>query len=271
MKAMIVAAFWMVLAGSVHADTFELGDRAIVVPAPQHHTRVTDRMVAVHRLAANMADPMNEQLAFYIPDPHVPAALAGEMPPISRYFLLKASRTLMDKVVSAPAFARIRDQAKRENRTILESAMAKASNAVAQTGRNLGTAFDVDLALKISTMVPLDPHEETEVVLAHSMYVKVQVASEGSTEEVPLAVTSEIVNVAGKVVFLYCYAPQAEMEWTRSAAKAWADAVVAGNPPPPKGGLDWGQVLRSGLIGGAIGGIGALFLRKRKKAAPATR
>lgn len=53
--------------------------------------------------------------------------------------------------------------------------------------------------------------------------------------------------------------------------KAWADAVVAGNPPPPKGGLDWGQVLRGGLIGGAIGGIGALFLRKRKKTVPATR
>jgi hypothetical protein len=101
------------------------------------------------------------------------------------------------------------------------------------------------------------------------------VSAEGVEEEAILAATATFVNVAGKVLFLYCYAPQDHIEWTRSASKIWTEKIMASNPQPPAGssgsrGMDWRKVLTKGVGGAILGGLIALILGvfsifKRKK------
>ncbi len=56
---------------------------------------------------------------------------------------------------------------------------------------------------------------------------------EGTKENVIVSATCTYVNVAGKVLFLYCYGPQKDLEWTRSTTKAWATMVLDSNSQPP--------------------------------------
>jgi hypothetical protein len=130
--------------------------------------------------------------------------------------------------------------------------------------------FDVEVALKLSQVVPLDPHYEAENAFAYSMYFTI----EESNQSYILAATITFVNVAGKVLFLYTYGSQDDLEWTRMASKAWAEEVMESNTQPPshspvRKNIDWSSVLEKGILGAVVGGLVALFLgvysRFRKK------
>ena len=89
------------------ADTFEVGGKTIVVPVPQGFVRVTEDMTAVNRLCeqAAAADSANDTLASYILESGVPTAMAGEIPPLERTFILKVNRQLQNLTVGKNDFA----------------------------------------------------------------------------------------------------------------------------------------------------------------------
>ena len=107
------------------------------------------------------------------------------------------------------------------------------------------------------------------------MYINYGVSAEGAKEKVIVSATTTFVNVSGKVLFLYCYGPQDELEWTRSASKSWVEKVMVSNTQPPARssggrGIDWSKMLEKVIVGGIIGGLIALilgFLSKFKKKA----
>jgi hypothetical protein len=225
-------------------------------------------------MSLNLADPMNDQLAYYIAESDAPVAMSGEMPSLKRYYILKVSRELKNRVIGSRDFAELKSVTRRQNKEIFKSLEAQMSGLVEKTSKGISNEFDVDFALKLSQMVPLDPHYETDSALAYSMYCNFGVTVEGSKKDVIVSVTATIVNVAGKVLFLYCYGAQKDLEWTRSASEAWAGIVMAGNSQPPSqssdsGGFDWNRVLEKALIGAIVGGLmglfAALFSRSKKK------
>ncbi|MHC4266992.1 MAG: hypothetical protein ACYSTS_00875 [Planctomycetota bacterium] len=126
--------------------------------------------------------------------------------------------------------------------------------------------------MKVSQMVPLDPHYESDNVLAYSMYINYEVAAEGNSDKLVVSGTNTIVNTSGKVLFLYCYASKDDLEWTRIASKTWTEAVMASNSLPPtqtssSRGISWSKVIKKGIVGAIIGGLIALVLGfyKRRK------
>ncbi len=133
-----------------------------------------------------------------------------------------------------------------------------------KTSKGISKEFDVDIALKLSQVVPLDPHYEADAAFAYSMYINYGAAVEGSKKDFIVSATATFVNVAGKILFLYCYGPQEDLEWTRKASKAWAEMIMASNDQPPSDlsggrGFDWSKVLEKGIVGAIAGGLIALF------------
>ena len=91
-------------------------------------------------------------------------------------------------------------------------------------------------------------------------------------------VTATLVQVKGKVLFLYSYAEESDLEWSKEASHNWASDVVMSNPsdfqasvketlPSSISGLDWRQVAIKASIGAFIGLIIGLFgwVKKRAK------
>lgn len=274
MKKTLATIFLIFIAGFANATTFSVGGKELEIPLPKGFSLVTQEMDAVYRLSLQMADPVNDQLAFYIAESDVPFAMSGKIPSLERYYILKVNKKLKDMVAGSKDFAELKSITKRQNRKIFKSVETQMSDLIKKTNKGISKEFDIDFALKLSKVVPLNPHYETDNAFAYSMYINYGVTVKGSKEDFILSATTTFVNVAGKILFLYCYGPQKDLEWTRSASKAWAGMVMGSNAQPPSNlsggrGIDWSKVLEKGIVGAIAGGLIALlvgvFLRFKKK------
>ncbi len=276
MKKTLTAILLIFFTGSAYAETFNVGGNELVIPSPQGFSRITQQMDAVYRMSLQVADPKNDQLAYYISNSDIPSAMAGELPSLDRTFLLKVNKQLKNMVVGSKDFAELKSVTKRQNKEIFESVKSQIPGLMKGTSEGISKEFDVNFALQISQMIPLDPHYEVENALAYSMYINYGISAEGTKEELIVSATTTSVNVSGKVLFLYCYGPQDELEWTRIASKSWAEKVMVSNTQPPARssggrGMDWNKVFEKGIIGAITGGLIALIFgvlsifKKRKK------
>lgn len=276
MKKTLTVILLIFITGSAYAETFSVGGKELVIPSPQGFSRVTQQMDVVYRMSLQMVDPKNDQLAYYISDSDIPSAMAGELPSLERTFLLKVNKQLKNMVIGSKDFAELKSMTKRQNKEIFESVKSQVPGLMKGTSEGISQEFDVDFALQISQMLPLDPHYEADNALAYSMYINYGVSAEGTKEELIVSATTTFVNVSGKVLFLYCYGPQDELEWTRNASKSWAENVMISNIQPPTRssdgrGMDWNKVFERGILGAIIGGLIALIFgvlsifKKRKK------
>ena len=276
MKRTLATIILIFIAGSSYAKSFSIGGKDVIIPPPQGFSYVTREMDAVYRLSLQMVDPDNDQLAYYISNSDVPTAMAGEIPPLDRTFLVKVNKQLKDMVVGAKDFAEFKDVTKRQNKDAFESIKSQMPDLMEGNSEGISKEFDIDFAMQVSQMIPLEPHYEVDNAISHSMYINYGITTEGTKEELIVAVTATYVNVAGKVLFLYCYGLQDELEWTRSASKSWVEQIMNSNTQHPSisaggRGMDWNKVIEKGTRGAISGGLIALIFgilsifKKRKK------
>jgi hypothetical protein len=264
------------------ADTFDVGGSEIQVPVPVGYVRVTEEMDAVERLAAQMTDPMNDQLAYYVIEADAPAAKRGEIPPLAYTCLLKVNKQIKTAQLSAKDFATLKEATLQVNQQLTKQLKSQIGDQLEKISEGISGEFDIDFAMQLSDVVPLDPHRDDANAFGYSIYIKYANAdsiADGQDEQSGqsvVAASMAMVNASGKVLFLYVYAPEDELESTRKSSSAWADAVLAANSAPPgrssgtgagSGGFDWKRVLKmaiiGAIIGGLVGGIGALTKRRK--------
>lgn len=275
MKSAIVITFLVFIAGFASDETFSIGGKELVIPTPRGFSRITQDMDAVYRMSLQLVDPQNDQLAYYISDSDIPTAKVGELPSLERTFILKVNKQLKNMVIGSEDFAKLKNITKSQNKEIFESVRSKIPGRMKGISEGISKEFDVDFALQISRVIPLDPHFESDNALAYSMYIAYGISAEGTKDESIVSATVTFVNVSGKVLFLYCYGPQDELEWTRSASKYWAEKTMDSNTQPPtrsSGGrrMEWNKIIEKGIGGAVIGGLialilGALSLFRKKK------
>lgn len=263
---------FLISAASACADTFQIGDRTVTVPAPSGYVIVDDSMPGVKRLAEQMTDPMNDTLAFYIPESAVPVALAGGIPALDRYYMLKVNKQAINSVIGTRDFVKMREQVRKQNRQIIENVKAQLASHMDTMSKNLSAEYEVKLALSISQIAPLDPHVEEEHAFAYSMFINFGTKTENAESSVIVPGTATFVNASGKLLFLYAYGAKDDLEWTRSASSDWHEKILQVNAPPPvessSRGIDWSTVSSKALVGAIVGGlialIGGLISKKKK-------
>lgn len=229
MKYFFSILFFLFLSGNTVADTFSVAGKKLEVPSPQGYSRITKEMDAVYRMSQRLADPMNKQLAFYIPESSIPQAKANEIPDLKRYFMLKLSKNLKGMVISPKQFTEIKNAVKSQNKKLFENIKSLTSKQMKKVSKGISKEFDIDLAIKVSQAVPYDSHYETENALAYSLLINYGSSIEGEKEDIIVSATATFVNLDGRVLFLYCYGSQEDIEWTRKASKAWVKTILAEN------------------------------------------
>ena len=276
MKNILSVLLFFLLIGSANAESFVVGEKVLEIPPPRGFYPITPKMDAVYRLSLQMADPMNDQLAYYISESDVPVAMTGEIPSLKRYFILKVNKKLKALVIGTKDFNELKNFTKQKNKELVKSVEAKIPALMDKMSKGISKELDVDLALKLSQMVPLDPHDETDNTFAYSMYINFGITAQSAKKDLIVAATATFVNVAGKVLFLYCYGSQEDLEWTRSASKAWAARIIESNALPPSRssgsvGFNWSRILEEGIVGAIVGVLLAMlfsvYSRFKKKGA----
>lgn len=262
-----VSLIGVLLSASLHADIFTIATKRVNVPSPEGFTRATEDMAGFIHLMEFMEDQLNDTLAFYIPDLEVPNAMMGDVPIMERYFVLKANKNLRDVTVGQNDFVGLKETLKNNNREILREVRSLLSDSEDARNRRFNDELGVDLFVETAQMIPLDPHFEGDTSIAYSMYLRQDVRTSDSQETETFVATNTVLNAAGTILFLYSYADEDDLEWTRNVSRDWAESVIASNDLPPmssstggRRGL-WGLILSAGLIGGLTAGIGGLLIR----------
>lgn len=237
----------------VHAETFMVKGREIVLNPPPGFALVTEDMTALWQASRQLDDPSNDTIAFFIPVAAIPAAKAGQLPSYERYMMVKSTKDLAAIDISKRMFGKLKSTIKKERKEIMAQAEVEAKQQMENA--NLGLAF--------SGMEFLDVHAETEHSLSFSMLIDIEMGD----EKVHQASTACMALLNNRIISLYAYAPKDELEWTRTAAGDYQVTAIADNPSKAVGGFfDWGKVLNKALIGAVVGGsfafLFSLFKRK---------
>ena len=253
------------------ADTFTINGQEITVPVPRGFARVTEDMAALKPLSAQTAnaDPYNDTLAFYIKESKVPTAMLGGMPDLEKYFVLKVHKEMRNMTIGKDIFSQFKSVLKSQNQQILQDIKAQIPEIMNNFSQGVSQDYNIDFAMNISQMVPLETHYEAENAVAFSMYSNLGISTGDEKIEEIISATSTLLNTSGTVLFLYAYGPKGELEWTRSASMDWAESVMASNSKPPSKspgrGIDWSKAPGGVIVGGLFALIAsavAVFRRK---------
>lgn len=243
-----------------------VGGTALDIPNPTDFAAITPQMSTVYKLQQQFIAPTNEQFVAFIPASEVPNALKNEVPDLGRTFAVQTATTLVGLSVSSSDFLKLKNIIKSQNDELSKEVEKEMPGLMKQANEGVTKQLGVDLALSMSQMVPLSPHKETDRTLAYSAFVKYAVNDEhGNQTPYVTVVTATFVHVKGKVLFLYSYAEESGLEWSRDISKQWSNAIIAANPPDVQSslkealpsavtGIDWGKV-GAKAVGGAIIGL----------------
>jgi hypothetical protein len=196
--------------------------KKITVPSPNGFVKITDEMTAVKKFVQHLDDPMNDTLAFYISESDVPTAIAGELPVLERYFILKVNKELRNMTVGKDEFSQFKEVAKSQIKQTLADVKLLMPELMDKISQGISEEFDFDFAIDVSEVIPLEPHYEVENAWASSMYYNYGTTVGSQKEHHIVAGTSTFLNTSGIILFLHGYAPKDELEWTKKASINWS-------------------------------------------------
>lgn len=278
MRAVCIAILLVVPAISGAAE-ITVGSVSLTIPNPNGYSPVTQQMAGLYEVQKHFVASTNEELVAFIPERAVSIALKNEIPELPRRFTVQTAKDLVEPSVSTSEFGQLKSMIKTQNTELMKQVEKLLPGLMEEMNEGITKEYDIDLAFSVSQMVPLPVHEETERTLAYSALLNYDMKDEaGQPAPFVAAVTATFVHVKGKVLFLYSYAEEAGLAWSREASSEWADAVVAANPsdfqakvnealPSRVSGIDWGKAADkavSGALLGLIVGLIAWAVRRGK-------
>jgi hypothetical protein len=264
---------------SVGAAEIEIGDRVIEIPLPDEYAELTPQMSPMYEAMQAYISPQNVRFMTLIAEDKAAALLRGEAVDLGRYINVESQKDISAASITSAQFAELRSAFRNQIAEMYANVEKQLPDLVAQGNSALSETFSADVAVELGGLVPLPVHHDVDNAIANSMFMTVgtTVNSEDAGVNV-LAATSLILHVRDKVLFLYVYGTESDLEWTRNTAANWSTEIIDANPlstdeqravdKSGSAGIDWNRVLERTLIGALIGGvIGLLSLlfRKRRK------
>lgn len=227
----LTASLGLVLALTVTVNTtIDVGGVEIDIPSPSGFVAVTREMPTLYDLQKHFVADGNEEFVGFVAEEGAPAARRGEIPDMTRRFSVQTAKSLKLTMFSEEEFHELISIVRSENAALIEAVEEEIPAATERVNRGVKDDYDVDLALEITQMLPLPAHDFTRRTLAFSAYAKYSVNDENGRPVPYIAtLTATFVHVKGKILFLYCYGDEDDLEWTREVSRTWANSILASN------------------------------------------
>jgi len=263
----VLAASLSVLPIACLASTVSVGTTQLDLPPPSGFALLTTEMQRTYELQRSFTPPANEQLAAFILESEVTLALNDQNPDLTRTCSVQTMKSLIGVTVSKSDFADVKRTLRTQNDEAVRQAEHDLPELLDSANRSISRAIGTDVTLSAPHVVALAAHQESERSMSYSMYLTYVVTSPSMpSQKFATSGTLTVVHVRGTILFLYVYAEQDGLEWTRDTAKQWAQAIVDANPsgvehsvkeslPRWLTGLDWTKIAAAAILGG----VGALI------------
>lgn len=208
----------------------DVGGVSVEVPAPANFVRLTPEMSELYALQSKFVPPNNEDLGCFISQGDAAAALAGEVPPLKRRFSVQVSRNIGSLSVSTSDFLEIKKTFGNDVEKRLSEVKDKLANPLADASAALSQYSEDDLELQFSDTVPFPAHVDDDRMFAFSMLQKAHVETEEGTSAFVNSCTTTALYVNQRVLFLYVFGAEDDLEWTREQSRNWAETILSANP-----------------------------------------
>jgi hypothetical protein len=263
-----------------NANSITVGDTEIKIPNPTNYSAVSSDMKALFEFQKQFVGKTNDEFISFILSTDTGIALQNEIPDLERRFSVQTTKDLVNRTVPISDFRELKEIVKNQNNEIIKKAENVIKEQFMDINSNISEKQKVDLALSVSNISPLPVHIETERSLAYSVYVKYNINDEAGMPSTYISITTAtFIYLKGKILFLYSFAGESDLEWSQKISKEWANSVIDANPldfsskvkellPASISGINWEQVGIKGLVGALIGLLVGLFswLYNRRKA-----
>jgi len=248
-------------------DDASVGGRTIKLPPPPGFERIDGLNADKDQLVESMLAASNRYLARFEP-------IKTNAADTDRNFNAQVLRSLENREIGDRTFSELKQQTKKE----LDQAKATVETEIAKVKgkaeKAMQDATGADAALSVSDLAVLGYFGETTNSLGFTMAMNVAAKAGDNAIKVKGVIASMIVPVNGRLIYLYANADfksDADRQWAEKAVTEWRDAVLAANPRvegPPASRSIFDGVGSSAIIGaiaGAIGGLVAMLLKKKRK------
>ena len=227
---LILLATWLsAVFASAWAASFDIGGTEVAGPEPAGFVEVTPKMLQIWQLVqAGQGD--NRIVAFYIPQKEEGAALTGKDVDLSRNISVQVRRSFQGASLTEADFQRVRKQI--ESLISTRQVDAEQAKVLEQFNGNLQKAMGVNLSLAQAKNLTLPAHINRPGHFSYSEISTMQAAMpDGSTQQEEVTSTAAAVLVKGKFLMFFAAGSKGDLEWTRSAARKWVEAIVSENKP----------------------------------------
>ena len=215
-----------------------IGMKLLDLPVPDGYVEVLRELPQLRAIGERVTPPGNRLLALFMAQDDLARARAGQPPRMQRYFMVQTLHQAEAGMVSEDEFAQLRSALRQQFQSLLSQASAPAQAqldaATRELGRDLGREGPEALSLKLGTMQGLDVFDEAPASISLLAATKVQVQTEGRTDEVPMAMAITTAVFKGELLYFYAYAvyrDAADLDWLRGVTRDRLPLADASNAP----------------------------------------
>lgn len=229
------------------SSPISVGGTTMEIPNPPRSMPVTPYM-SDFKFQLQFVSPTNERFALYIPGSELIKSIKKETHGVRRTFSVQTARSVVNRSISKSDFLECKQSFKPQDKEFIAEVKEGLSGQMESVNKGITEQYGVDRALSISEIVPLPPHEETDRTFAYSQFVRYSGRDEaGNVTSSVGVVTTTLVHVKNKLLFLYSTAEEGALDWSKDVSKQWADSIIAANPIGPDA-REIGAVIVAGVI-----------------------
>lgn len=265
-QALMTGLWLAVLLSAAKAEEINVGGQRIEIPSPQGYTNLLPTMAPYYETMQAYVAPSNIRYVTLINDAAAAKLAAGEFAELTRYMTIETEKSISNRAVSATMFDELRNVLGAQLDDVMTKVNELLPEIIDKGNAELSDSLNQEVNLAVGELVPLPGLISSDNVAGYSMYMSVAagVGSDASDAQV-VSATMLAVHVKERILFLYVYGQEPDVEWTRTAVSRWADQILAANPVASdaepasaveaSGEFEWARLIRVTIIGAVIGGL----------------
>ena len=174
----------------------------------------------------------NELLVIQAPKNELTQSLEMKAEQFSKSIVVQTFKGTKYRQVSKEEFGQVKDFMKQNFQQISETLRQRINNEMDASSSKVSNKYDVDVALSITDMVPLEIFAETENHYGSTYLMKSSVAVDGeAADNDNILMAINVMLVKGKIIYLYVYSADESEDGNKvllKLSKKVADSILKG-------------------------------------------
>ena len=212
------------------AEEIDVGGQRIEIPTPAGYTNLLPAHSPYYETSKAFEAPGNIRYIALLPQETAKILEGGGSATYRRYMNVETARNISARNITAVQFEELRDVLRNQLNEMMANVEEALPGIIDKANADISEEFDADLELSVGDLVPLPVHHDSANAIAYTMYMTVASSADGVAEEIEVSsATMLTLLVNERVLFLYVYGSEGDVEWTRATAADWADAILTAN------------------------------------------